>query len=86
MKAAVFTRFAVEREPAKRFFSTSKGTQWIDDALLLATKTSILSVSNLNSPPLFWYILVDSTLTEKVKKKFKNGLIPSLQSQSSFWR
>jgi hypothetical protein len=71
MNAAVFTRFAVERDPAKKFFSTSKGTQWIDDALLLASKTSILSVSNLNPPPLFWYILVDSTLTEKLKKKIQ---------------
>lgn len=71
MKAAVFTRFAVERDPAKKFFSTSKGTQWIDDALLLSAETSILSVSNLNPPPVFWYILIDSTLTKDLQKKIQ---------------
>ena len=64
----IFTRLAVERNPATSFFKTNNGKAWLQEALNFAKGTSIASVRNLSTKPRYWFILVDSTLSKAQKK------------------
>ena|GEM_PF-5723557 len=77
MVTGIATRLAVERDLQHSFFDTLEGRQWLEDALKLATSTSIPSVNNLEVKPSFWFILVDSTLAlstqENILKTFSQA-------------
>ena len=77
MVTGIATRLAVERDRQHSFFDTLEGRQWLEDALKLATSTSIPSVNNLEVKPSFWFILVDSTLAlstqENILKTFSQA-------------
>ena len=66
--SGIFTRLAIERNPAVDFFQTKNGKAWLDNALDFAKRTSIASVRNLRNKPKYWFILVDSTLCPEQKK------------------
>lgn len=71
--SGIFTRLAIERNPAVDFFKTNNGKAWLNNALVFAKSTSIASVKNLRSKPKYWFILVDSTLCPEQKKRALNA-------------
>lgn len=77
MTIGIATRLAVERDSQRSFFDTADGEKWLDDALRLASVTSIPSVNNLEVKPSFWFILVDSTLALHTREKILKTFVQS---------
>ena len=68
MRIGIATRFAVERDSQRSFFATAEGEKWLDDALNMASLTSIPSVENLLVKPSHWFVLVDASLRPALKQ------------------
>lgn len=65
----IVTRLAVERDSQRSYFITPEGEKWLCNALKFASLASIPSIQNLESKPNFWFILVDSTVSDELKQK-----------------